>query len=142
MVWKVFCILDSIIFVFVIVVLCKARSQRGLNWGTRFISFVGEIKSPNKHFTFCYFSIDNYFINGYTVLILVLSSVSSIFLFVIYFLIWSTLVRRNLFWPPSLVYISVILTHILHITNHAGPSVWAATHVLHSGHFFSWDIEG
>ena len=48
--------------------------------------------------------------------------------------------RRHLFWPPSMIYISVIITHILHITNHAGPSVWAAIHVLHSGHFFSWDM--
>ena len=45
-----------------------------------------------------------------------------------------------LFWPPSMVYISVIIIRILHITNHAGPSVWAAIHVMHSGHFFSWDI--
>ena len=36
-----------------------------------------------------------------------------------------------------MVYILVIITHVLHITNHAGPSVWAAIHVLHSGHFFS-----
>ena len=42
--------------------------------------------------------------------------------------IWSPLVRRLPFWPPSMVYISVIITHILHITNHAGPSVWAAFH--------------
>ena len=48
--------------------------------------------------------------------------------------------RRLLFWQPFMVYISVIITHILHITNHAGPSVWAAIHVLHSGHFFSWDM--
>ena len=34
------------------------------------------------------------------------------------------------FWPPSMVYISVI-SYILHITNHAGPSVWAAIHVVH-----------
>ena len=33
-----------------------------------------------------------------------------------------------------MVYISAIITHILHITNHAGPSVRAAIHVLHSGH--------
>ena len=33
-----------------------------------------------------------------------------------------------------MVYISVIVTHILQITNHAGPSVGAAIHVLHSGH--------
>ena len=50
------------------------------------------------------------------------------------------LVRRHLFWPLSMVYISVIITHILHITNHAGPSVWVAIHALHSGHFFSWDM--
>ena len=30
--------------------------------------------------------------------------------------------------------------HILGITNHAGPSVWAVTHVLHSRHFLSWDM--
>ena len=30
---------------------------------------------------------------------------------------WSPLVRRHLFWPPYMVYISVISTHILHITN-------------------------
>ena len=29
-----------------------------------------------------------------------------------------------------MVYISVIITHILHITNYAGPSVWAAIHFL------------
>ena len=40
--------------------------------------------------------------------------------------------RRLLFWPPSIVYISVIITHKLHIKNHAGPSVWAAIHVLYS----------
>ena len=28
--------------------------------------------------------------------------------------------KRASFWPPSMVYISVINTHILHITNHAG----------------------
>ena len=28
-----------------------------------------------------------------------------------------------------MVYISVIITHILHITNHAGPSVWAAIYI-------------
>ena len=25
--------------------------------------------------------------------------------------------RRHLFWPPSIAYISIIITHILHITN-------------------------
>ena len=50
---------------------------------------------------------------------------------------WSPLVRRHLFWPPSMVYNSIIIKHILHITNHAGPSVRRAIHVLHSGHFFS-----
>ena len=30
--------------------------------------------------------------------------------------------------------------HILQITNHAGPSVWAAIHVQHSGHFLYWDM--
>ena len=40
--------------------------------------------------------------------------------------------RRLLFWPPSMVYISV------NITNHTGPSVWAAIHVLQSGHFFGY----
>ena len=29
------------------------------------------------------------------------------------FLIWSSLVKRHLFWPHSMVYISVIITHIL-----------------------------
>ena len=24
--------------------------------------------------------------------------------------------------------------------NYVGPSVWAAIHVLHSGHFLSWDM--
>ena len=33
-----------------------------------------------------------------------------------------------------MIYISVIITHILHIANQAGPSVWAAIPVLHSGH--------
>ena len=33
--------------------------------------------------------------------------------------------RIHLFWPPSMIFISVIITHILHIANHAGPSVWA-----------------
>ena len=47
---------------------------------------------------------------------------------------------RLLFWPPSMVYILIIITHKLHITNHTGPSVWAAIHILHSGHFFSWDM--
>ena len=91
----------------------------------------------------------------------------AVFLSKIFFFIWSPLVRRNLFWPPSMViskgefpsrwkegivtpvfkkgdktyyYISVIISHILHITNHAVPSVWVAIHVLHSGHFFSWDM--
>ena len=36
------------------------------------------------------------------------------------FFFWSPLVRRLLFWPPSMVYISVIITHILHITNLCG----------------------
>ena len=36
--------------------------------------------------------------------------------------------EKTSFGPPSVVYISVILTHILHITTHAGPSVWAAIH--------------
>ena len=49
-------------------------------------------------------------------------------LFTNFFFIWSPLVRRLLFWPPSMVYISVVITHILHITNHVGPSVWAAIH--------------
>ena len=34
-----------------------------------------------------------------------------------------------------MVYITVIITHILQITNQAGPSVWAVIHVLHFGHF-------
>ena len=38
--------------------------------------------------------------------------------------------RRHLFWPLSRVYISVIITHILYNTNHAGPSVWAAIVIL------------
>ena len=33
-----------------------------------------------------------------------------------------------------MVYISIIITHILNITNHAGPLLWAAIHVVHSGH--------
>ena len=33
---------------------------------------------------------------------------------IVFFLIWSPLVRRHLFWPPSMVYISVIITHITH----------------------------
>ena len=45
--------------------------------------------------------------------------------------------KETSFWPTSMVYISVIITHI---TNHAGPSVWAAIHVLHSRHFLSWDM--
>ena len=37
------------------------------------------------------------------------------------FFLWSPLVRRHRFWPPSMIYISVIIiTHISHITNHAG----------------------
>ena len=52
---------------------------------------------------------------------------------------WSPLVRRHFSEPPSMVFISVILTHILHITNHAGPSVWAAIHInyksTHTGHY-------
>ena len=43
----------------------------------------------------------------------------------IFFLIWSPLVKRLLFWPPSMVYISVFITHILHITNHAVCAVLA-----------------
>ena len=35
------------------------------------------------------------------------------------FFFWSPLVRRHLFWPPSMVYISIIITHILHIINQA-----------------------
>ena len=33
------------------------------------------------------------------------------------------LVRRLFIWSPSMVYILVIITHILHITNHAGPNI-------------------
>ena len=36
-------------------------------------------------------------------------------------------------WSKYLYFQSSL--HILHIKNHAGPSVWVAIHVLHSGHF-------
>ena len=36
------------------------------------------------------------------------------FIILFLFLIWSPLVRGLLFWPPFMVYISVIITHILH----------------------------
>ena len=54
----------------------------------------------------------------------------------IYFLnkFWSPLVRRHLF-DHLLRSIFQSSLHILHITNHAGPSVWAVIHVLHSRHF-------
>ena len=42
--------------------------------------------------------------------------------FKVFFLMWPPLARRHLSEPPSLVYISTSL-HILHITNHAGPSL-------------------
>ena len=33
-----------------------------------------------------------------------------------------------------------VLKKTLQTMNHAGPSVWAAIHVLHSGHFFSCEM--
>ena len=51
---------------------------------------------------------------------------------------WSPLVRRHLSDHLLWSIFSVIITHTLHITNHAGPSVWAA--IQHSGHFLSWDM--
>ena len=56
------------------------------------------------------------------------------------FLFFQTLalLRRASFWPPSLVYISVMNTQTLHITFlHDVDLLWAAFHVLHQ-HLSFW----
>ena len=55
----------------------------------------------------------------------------------LFFFFWSPLVRRHLF-DHLLWSIFQSSLHILHITNHTGPSVWAVIHVLHSRHFHSF----
>ena len=48
-----------------------------------------------------------------------------------FFFFMLALLRRTYFWPPSMVYISVINTNITNYNlSHVGP-LWAAFHVLH-----------
>ena len=44
-------------------------------------------------------------------------------------------VWRHIFWPPYMFNFTVIITHILHISNHAGPSVWAVSTFQQCSHF-------
>ena len=52
------------------------------------------------------------------------ASTSNFYFFIFYFFIWSPLVRRHLFDHHLWSLFQSSFT-ILHITNHAGPSVWA-----------------
>ena len=64
------------------------------------------------------------------------------------FFIWSPLVRRHLFWPPSMVYISVIITHLFYrlmnfkcgYSSRGGIIIDHILRVIKNSKYFQWRL--